>query len=100
MSVFTIRFGLFIRKTGRYFDVIIFGFFFSTLGFGLLVNFPAHISWSRITLFQISIAIGLGPNFQTPLIALQTRMAPKDVATATSTFSFARILAGAMSVAI
>lgn len=100
MSVFTICTGIFIRKTGRYHEVIIFGFLFSTLGFGLLISFPAHISWPKIIIFQIIAAIGIGPNFQAPLIALQTKVAPNDIATATSTFSFARTLAGAMSVAI
>ena len=38
--------------------------------------------------------------FQAPLIALQTNVTPKDMATATSTFSFARTLADATSVAI
>ena len=100
MSVFTISVGIFIRKTGRYLEAIIFGFLFSTLGLGLFISFPAHISWPRIIMFQIIAAIGIGPNFQAPLIALQTKVAPKDMATATSTFSFARTLAGAMSVAI
>ena len=94
MSVFTISVGIFIRKTGRYLEAIVFGFFFSTLGLGLFITFPAHISWPRIIMFQIIAAIGIGPNFQAPLIALQTRVAPKDMATATSTFSFARTLAG------
>lgn len=100
MSVFTICTGIFIRKTGRYLEVIIFGFLFSTLGFGLFIDYPAHISWPRIIMFQIITAIGIGPNFQAPLIALQTKVAPKDIATATSTFSFARAIAGAMSVVI
>lgn len=100
LSVFTICTGIFIRKTGRYLEVIIFGFLFSTLGFGLFICFPAHISWSRIIIFEIVAAFGIGPNFQAPLIALQTRIAPKDIATATSTFSFARSIAAAMSVAI
>lgn len=100
MSVFTICTGIFIRKTGRYLEVIIFGLLFSTLGYGLFISFPAHICWSRVIIFQMIAAVGIGPNFQAPLIALQSRVAPKDIATATSTFSFARSIAGAMSVAI
>ena len=100
MSVFTICTGIFIRKTGRYLEIIIFGFLFSTLGFGLFVNFPDRISWSRIVIFQIIAGIGIGTNFQAPLIALQTKIAPEDIATATSTFQFTRSIAAAMSVAI
>ena len=100
MSVFTICTGIFIRRTGRYLEVIIFGFLFSTLGFGLFISFPAHISWSRIIVFQIIAAVGIGPNFQAPLIALQSRVEPKNIATATSTFMFARSIASAMSVVI
>ena len=100
MSVFTICTGIFIRKTGRYLEIIIFGFLCSTLGYGLFVNFPDHISWSRIIVFQIIAGIGIGPNFQAPLIALQTMIASEDIATATSTFQFTRSIAAAMSVAI
>ncbi|KAI9814062.1 MAG: hypothetical protein M1827_003526 [Pycnora praestabilis] len=92
--------GIFIRKTGQYLPPIWFGMFFMTIGFGLYINFPATPSWPRIILFQIVAGIGVGPNFQSPLIALQTLVEPKDIATATATFGFTRNLATSISVVI
>lgn len=42
----------------------------------------------------------MGPNFQAPLIALQSLVEPKDIATATATFGFTRNLATSISVVI
>ena len=43
MSVFTIYTGIFTRKASRYLEIIVFGFLFSRLGFGLFINYPARI---------------------------------------------------------
>jgi MFS family permease len=85
--------GIYIKKTGRYLDCIRFAAFFTALGFGLFIDFPEHRSWPRIILFQIIAGIGIGPNFQSPLIALQNNVAPQDMATMTATFAFVRTLA-------
>lgn len=71
-----------------------------TLGFGLYIDLPDYPSWSRIIVFQIVAGIGVGPNFQAPLIALQTLVKPKDIATATATFGFTRNIATSISVVI
>ena len=42
----------------------------------------------------------MGPNFQAPLIALQTLVPPRDIATATATFGFIRNISTAISVVI
>ncbi|KAL8983739.1 MAG: hypothetical protein Q9205_002108 [Flavoplaca limonia] len=92
--------GVFIKKTGQYLPPIWFGMFFMTLGFGLYIDLPDYPSWSRIIIFQIVAGIGVGPNFQSPLIALQTLVKPKDIATATATFGFTRNIATSISVVI
>lgn len=92
--------GVFIKKTGKYLPPIWFGLFFMTLGFGLFIDMPLHPGWARIIIFQIIAGIGVGPNFQSPLIALQTLVAPKDIATATATFGFTRNLSTSISVVI
>ena len=92
--------GVFIRKTGQYLPPIWFGMFFMTLGFGLYINLPSTASWSRIIIFQIIAGIGVGPNFQSPLIALQSLVEKRDIATATATFGFTRNLATSISVVI
>jgi hypothetical protein len=44
--------------------------------------------------------IGVGQNFNSPLVALQTLVKPGDIATATATFFFTRILSTSISVVI
>ncbi|KAL8872454.1 MAG: hypothetical protein Q9174_001924, partial [Haloplaca sp. 1 TL-2023] len=92
--------GVIIKKTGQYLPPIWFGMFFMTLGFGLYIDLPAEPSWSRIIIYQIIAGIGVGPNFQAPLIALQTLVKPRDIATATATFGFTRNIATSVSVVI
>lgn len=92
--------GVFIKKTGRYLPPIWFGMFFMTLGVGLFIMLPSTENWAKIIVFQIIIGIGVGPNFQSPLIALQSFVAPQDIATATATFGFIRNLSTSISVVI
>lgn len=93
--------GVFIKKTGHYLPAIWFGTILATLGAGLFVDLPSsRHSWARIIIFQIIAGIGAGPNFQAPLIALQSKIHPKDVATATATFGFTRSLGTSISVVI
>ena len=92
--------GIFIKKTGKYLPPIWFGMIFMAIGFGLYTDIPATRTWGRIFPFQIIAGFGVGPNFQAPLIALQTKVAPRDIATATAMFGFMRNLATSISVVI
>lgn len=92
--------GIFIRKTGKYLPCIIFGMVVMTLGFGLFIDLGAKVSWPKLILYQLVAGIGVGPNFQSPLIALQTTVQQRDIASATATFAFLRQLATAISVVI
>ncbi|KEQ65414.1 putative major facilitator superfamily transporter [Aureobasidium melanogenum CBS 110374] len=92
--------GIFIRKTGQYLPAIWFGMTFLVLGFGLFIDFTANSSWAKLIIFQIIAGIGIGPNFQAPLIALQTGVQPRDIATATATFGFVRQIFTSISVVI
>jgi MFS family permease len=69
MSMFT---GIFIKKTGKYLPLIWAGMFLMTLGFGLFIDYDVNSSWAKIIIYQIIAGIGVGPNFQAPLIALQS----------------------------
>ncbi|KAI9662289.1 MAG: hypothetical protein M1821_008456 [Bathelium mastoideum] len=100
LSITSALTGIFIRKTGLYRPPIWFGMTFLTLGFGLFINFDATSNWAKIILYQIIAGLGIGPNFQAPLIALQTLVKPADIATATATFGFTRQLATSISVVI
>ena len=100
LSVASIATGFFIRKTGKYRPPIFLGFFLMTLGFGLFVNLDSGASLAKILIYQIITGLGVGPNFQAPLIALQSSINPRDIASATATFAFTRNLATAVSVVI
>ncbi|KAI9788994.1 MAG: hypothetical protein M1816_006452 [Peltula sp. TS41687] len=92
--------GVIVRKTGRYLESIWVGMITMTLGFGLFVDLDTRSSWAKIILYQIVAGIGIGPNFQGPLLALQTLIEPRDIATATATLGFTRNLATSISVVI
>ena len=93
--------GVFIKKTGHYLPPIQIGLLFMTVGFGLFIDLPNHrSSWEKIIIYQIIAGLGVGPNFQAPLIALQTRIQPRDIATATATFGFIRNISTSISIVI
>ncbi|KAI8624062.1 MFS general substrate transporter [Xylariaceae sp. FL1651] len=92
--------GIWMKKTGKYLPPIIFGMFFLTLGFGLFIDLGSPVNWAKLVLYQIIAGIGVGPNFQSPLIALQSGLPPQDIAAATSTFQFIRQLATSISIVI
>ncbi|KAG8623439.1 hypothetical protein KVT40_008415 [Elsinoe batatas] len=100
LSVTSLGTGFYIRKTGRYLDCIYFGFFFLALGHGLFIDLNADSSLAKIVIYQLIAGFGIGPLFQSPLIALQSRIKPRDIATATATFGFVRQLSTSISVVI
>ena len=100
LSLMAAASGIFIKKSGQYLPLIIFGLGCMTLGFGFFINFPSFVSWSRIIIFQIIAGVGVGCLFQSPLVALQAQVARSDVASVTATFGFSRNLSTAMSVMI
>ena len=100
LALFSAITGAFIKKTGHYHELIVGGMAFATIGFGLFINLQQYKSWPRIVMFQMIAAAGLGPNFQAPLIAIQTNITPSDIATGTATFFFTRNLSSAISVII
>lgn len=100
LSLTSIIGGIFIKKTGQYLPPIWLGMLFMTIGYGLCIDLPNGRTWGRIFPFQIIAGMGVGPNFQAPLIALQTLVPPGDIATATATFGFVRNLSTSISVVI
>lgn len=92
--------GFLIKKTGKYLPPIIGGFTLMTIGYGLFIDLGANPSWAKIICFQIILGLGVGPNFQSPLIALQNTVQPKDIASATGTFMFIRQLATSISIVV
>ncbi|KAJ2981835.1 hypothetical protein NUW58_g6589 [Xylaria curta] len=97
VSAFT---GIWMKKTGQYMPAIVFGMVFLTLGFGLFIDLGSPVNWAKLVVYQIIAGIGVGPNFQSPLIALHSGLHPKDIAAGTSTFQFIRQLATSISIVI
>ncbi|KAI4149143.1 MAG: hypothetical protein LQ340_004773 [Diploschistes diacapsis] len=100
LSVATVSTGFYMRASGQYLWPMWAGFFLQTLGYGLFINLGSTPDWAKIILFQIIGGLGVGPNFQAPLIALQSLIQPRDIATATAAFAFTRNLATSISVVI
>jgi len=57
-------------------------------------------STAEKVVFPLITAIGLGCQFQSPLIGLQAAMPLKDMATSTATFGLLRLLGGTVGVAV
>ncbi|KAK2736293.1 hypothetical protein FQN57_000823 [Myotisia sp. PD_48] len=100
LSVVAMLTGFFIRKTGRYLWIIRISMAITTLGYGLFLDLKTYTSWPRLIMYQLISGIGIGPNFQAPLIALQNNIPAGDVAAATSTFGFMRQLATSSSIVL
>ncbi|KAF7585931.1 hypothetical protein BBP40_009851 [Aspergillus hancockii] len=92
--------GLFIQRTGKYVPPMWLGLGLLTLGVGLLINLEVSANWGKILSFQIISGIGVGMNFEGPLLALQAIVGVKNTATATATIGFVRTMSTAISVVI
>ena len=92
--------GMYIKFSGRFLEPIWLGFILMTLGLGLLISLDVDKSWPKIVIYQIIVGLGVGPNFQAPLIALQNGVSGQDIATATATFGFLRNLASSIGVVV
>lgn len=100
LSIGSAATGVVMKKTGRYRELISGGLFMMTLGFGLFIDLKPYASWARIIIFQLIGGIGIGPNFQAPLVAFQANVRPADMAIATATFGFVRQLSTSISVVL
>ena len=100
LSIASMMTGIFIRKTGQYLPPIRFGFAFILIGYALFTNLGLPANWAKVIIYQIVAGIGVGPQFQAPLIALQSNVNPRDIAAATATFTFTRNIATSISVVV
>ncbi|OKL58006.1 hypothetical protein UA08_06692 [Talaromyces atroroseus] len=99
-SLASIGAGFIIKKTGNFRLPIAIGLFVNTIGLGLMTYLGDRPHWDRIIIFQIIAGLGSSPNFQAPLIAIQTNIEPRDIGAATSSYSFARQIGTTISVTI
>ncbi|RSL73693.1 hypothetical protein CEP54_000196 [Fusarium duplospermum] len=92
--------GVYIQLSGKYLAAVHIGLVIMTLGIGLMIGLDLDLNWSKLIPFQIVSGIGVGMNFEGPLLAVQTVVPHKDVAAATTAMSFVRTIATAISVVI
>ncbi|KAF4948879.1 hypothetical protein FSARC_13620 [Fusarium sarcochroum] len=92
--------GAYIQFTGKYLPAVHAGLVLMTLGMGLVISLDLDPNWAKLISFQIVSGVGVGMNFEGPLLAVQTVVPHKDVAAATTAMSFVRTIATAISVVI
>ncbi|KAF4998770.1 hypothetical protein FGRMN_2911 [Fusarium graminum] len=92
--------GVYIQLSGKYLTAVRIGLAIMTLGMGLMINLDIDLNWAKLISFQLLTGIGVGMNFEGPLLAVQTVVPHKDVAIATTVMSFIRTIATAISVVI
>ena len=100
LSIVSSIVGLLVQKTGKYVPFIVGATAIMTLGFGLFIDLPANKNLVKIICYQTVAGIGVGPNFQSPLIALQNHVQARDMASATAMYAFIRQLFTSISVVI
>ncbi|GAA93477.1 uncharacterized protein L969DRAFT_46427 [Mixia osmundae IAM 14324] len=99
-AVMAIVSGQIVARTGKYKPSMWCGWFFMTLGFGLLILLRANSSIAEQEILPLIAAVGIGQLFQTPLLALQASIPMASMATATGAFGFIRTLSGAIGIAV
>ncbi|GKT44975.1 efflux pump dotC [Colletotrichum spaethianum] len=100
LAVCTIGVGVTIKKTGRYAEIIRVSMALTAIAFGLFVTLPPRRDWPRLILFQLLGALGISPNLQALLIALQALVRPMDVSAGTAMFAVVRHIALGIGVVV
>jgi MFS family permease len=91
--------GYITSRTGDYYYSLVSGFAIWTVGLGLLTTLSTTTSEAMFVGYQIIVAIGAGQTFQTSLLAIQAAVERKDMAAATGTRNFMRMLGGTVGLA-
>ncbi|PSR76213.1 major facilitator superfamily domain-containing protein [Coniella lustricola] len=91
--------GFLVSKTGNYQLNLWIGFGIWTVACGLLSTISPSISDAKLIGYQILSGIGAGQTFQTSLVAIQASVARADMAVATGTRNFLRLLGGTVALA-
>lgn len=92
--------GVFMQQTGRYLAVMYIAQVALTLGIGLFIDLGVKKDLTKLFLFEIVAAIGIGMNIEAPIIAAQAATTVRDTAAVTSTMGFVRSIATAVAVVI
>lgn len=91
--------GFLTSKTGDYWWSLTIGFVCWSVGLGLMTTINSHTPDAHLIGYQIVLGVGAGQTFQTSLVAIQAAVERKDMATATGTRNFLRMLGGTIGLA-
>ena len=92
--------GLFMQQTGRYLIVMYVAQVALTVGIGLFVELGFQKDLTKLFVFEVVAAIGIGMNIEAPIIAAQAATTARDTAAVTSSMGFVRSIATAISVVV
>jgi hypothetical protein len=92
--------GRVVSATGRYKEIIQLGFALMVVGTGLLTIWDVHTPIHTWIPIEIILGLGVGPNFQNMLIAIQATIRHSDMAVATAAFIFICLLGSTLGIAI
>lgn len=100
LSMATFLTGMLVRKTGNFTLFMLTGSAMMLLGVSLFTTFNTHTEWAKIICFQITLGVGVGQVFQTPLLALQSFVSAANLTPAISAQGFARNLFSSVSIVV
>ncbi|PVF96665.1 MFS general substrate transporter [Serendipita vermifera] len=99
-SFFAIVGGQIVARTGKYRPTLWTSWVLLTLGMGLLYLLDENSSKAMQIALPIIAAVGMGPLFPIPLLALQAAMPIKDMATSVSALILLRFLGGTIGISV
>lgn len=97
MSAFS---GYAVTRFGRYRIIIWSSFGLFTLGMGLMTMLDADTSVALQEIYPLLAGIGLGPLFQTPLVALTAAMPPAQMAVSVASYALVRSASGTVGITV
>jgi MFS family permease len=97
MSAFS---GYAVTKFGRYRIIIWSSFGLFTLGMGLMTMLDADTPVALQEIYPLLAGIGLGPLFQTPLVALTAAMPPAQMAVSVASYALVRSASGTVGITV
>ncbi|KAJ5729429.1 uncharacterized protein N7483_003937 [Penicillium malachiteum] len=92
--------GFLVSKTGNYTVNIWVGFFIWSIACGLLSTLSSNTSIAKVIGYQILSGVGSGQTLQTNLVAIQANVKRNEMAVATATRNFIRLLGGTIALSV
>ncbi|KAL4916447.1 major facilitator superfamily domain-containing protein [Aspergillus aurantiobrunneus] len=100
LSAMTMGSGLYVRKTGSYRPVIWTAGAVMLTGTALFIDFRPRLQLHKIILYQLVAGLGVGPLFQAPMIAFQSRLDAEMLAAGNAALAFLKSLATSLSLVV